>query len=223
MEDILQVDWDLTEDDLTNYQKKITEINDIRYVYYNSDNGELYSISNEYSEIDFPYVIVPVNEVKNILTSHDSIHDYKVIFSPDEKDFVLVKKDQEEEILETIHDVIFQIPFTVDTSIPLIYDTMNDLTFIQDYGDTCWKIYINSSLANSLKDKNLYFDKHYYIYVTAKNDPNILYKTMRVSMANIINEGYFIIPFDNIDYSELPISLYCKKIFVKYQYIKTKI
>jgi hypothetical protein len=223
MSELLQVEWDMTEGDLKEYQKSINQNSDVRYVFYNPETGLISSITNSYNNEIEPHVTVPFSQVKSILEGNDLYTNFKVVFSPDEKDFILIKKDEEEEVLTSINDIIFQIPFSVDTTVPLIYDTMNDLTFIQDYEDTCWKIYINGTLADSLKEKKIYFDRSYEIYITAKNDPNILIKTMIIPINELVDNYYYIIPFDNIDVDEVPISLYCRKLFTKYQYIKTKL
>lgn len=221
MDEVLRVEWDITEEQLLLSQ--IKKDDSFRYVFYNAEDGAVISVSNEINNFILPYVTVTYDDVKDILEGKEFQVNYKVVFSPDEKDFVLIKKDQEEELLETIHDVIFQVPYSVDTSNPIVYDTMNDLTFIQDYSDTCWKIYINGTLASSLKQKNIYFDKKYEIYVTAKNDPNILYKTIDLPLRDLIENFYYILPFDDIEYKETPISLYCKKLFTKYQHIKNRL
>jgi len=223
MSDILQVEWDLTDDDLKDYERTLNKNSDVRYVFYNPETGVISSITNSYNNESEPHVTVPFSQVKEILEGTDLHTNFKVVFSPDEKDFILIKKDEEEEILTSINEVIFQIPFNIDTANPLIYDSMNDLTFIQDYNDTCWKIYINGPLADVLKEKKIYFDKNYEIYVTAKNDPNILIKTIIIPINELVENYYYILPFDRIDVDEVPISLYCRKIFTKYQYIKTKL
>jgi hypothetical protein len=223
MSELLQVEWDITEEDLKEYQRSINQNSDVRYVFYNPETGLINKITNSYNNEIEPHVTVPFNQVKDILEGIESYTNYKVVFSPDEKDFILIKKDEEAEILTSINDIIFQIPFIIDTAVPLVYDTMNDLTFVQDYKDTCWKIYINGNLAKSLSEKKIYFDKKYEIYVTAKNDPNILVKTMTIPFNQLVENYYYIIPFDNIDVDEIPISLYCRKLFTKYQYIKTKL
>lgn len=223
MSDILQVEWDISEAELVHYKLNVNKNSDVRYVFYDPESGVIQAITNSYNNEITPHVTVPFSQVKDILEGKELYINYKVVFSPDEKDFILIKKDEEEEILTSINDIIFQIPFSVDTTVPLIYDSMNDLTFIQDYNDTCWKIYINGSLARSLSEKKIYFDRKYEIYVTAKNDPNILIKTMEIPINELIEHYHYILPFDNIDTNETPISLYCRKIFTKYQYIKTKL
>jgi hypothetical protein len=158
-----------------------------------------------------------------LLEGTDIIHNYKVIFSPDAKDYAFIRLDEQEEILQSVHDVIFQFPASIDTSVPLEYDPTNDITVIQDYSETCWKIYINGTLARSLRDRKLYFDQTYEIYLTEFNDPNVLYKTLKVPMTELINNFYCILPFDRVDEDEVRVSVYARKLFEKYQYIRTKI
>jgi len=220
---LLQVEWDITEEDLKSYSNKINQTDDFRFVFYEPDTGEIKGISNVANEQTLPSVTVTFSQVKSLLEGSDVINNYKVIFSPDAKDYTFIRLDEQEEILQSIHDVIFQFSPLIDTSIPLEYDPTNDITIIQDYAETCWKIYINGNLAQSLRNKKLYFDQTYEIYVTEFNDPNVLYKTLQVPMNELINNYYCILPFDQIDKDEVRVSLYARKIFEKYQYIRTKI
>lgn len=220
---LLQVQWDIKDEDIENYKLAINQVVDQRYVFYDPENGAVNGISNNSADNNLPYVTVNYSEVEKIFEGLESSKDYKVIFSPDEKDYILIKKEIEEEVLNSINDIIFQIPFRVDSSKPVIYDVSNDITIIQDYTDTCWKIYINTSLAKSLKAKNLYFDNSIQFYITSFNDPNILYRTLDVSLKHLVNDYYQILPFSKTDYNETRVSIFCRKLFSKYEYIRTKI
>lgn len=219
---MLQVEWDITEQDLDQFNKRYEYADMTRYVYYDPETGIIKYIAGSLV-YDLPYVSVEYDQVKGIIEGTDNLENYKIVFSPDDKDFVFIKKEDEEETLETIDEIIFKIPFITDTSYPLQHDPFNDITVIQDYTDTCWKIYINALLIKSLKSKHLYFDKEFHFYITAYNDPNILYKTMIIPMKELLENSYFIIPFDFLDYSETKISIFTRKIFTKYQHIKTKL
>jgi hypothetical protein len=219
---MLQVEWDITEEDLKSYDNKFKQ-DDFRFVFYEPETGEIKGISNMANDQTLPSVTVNFSQVKNLLEGTDVIHNYKVIFSPDAKDYTFIRLDEQEEILQSVHDVIFQFPYTVDTSVPLKYDPTNDITVVQDYAETCWKVFINGTLARSLRDRKLYFDQTYEIYLTEFNDPNVLYKTLRIPMTKLINNFYCILPFDRVDEDEVRVSVYARKLFEKYQYIRTKI
>jgi hypothetical protein len=220
---MLQVEWDITDEDLKIYEEKNKQVDELRYVFYEPDTGAIKGVSNSANDQSLPFVSVTFEQVKKLLEGNDVVHNYKVVFSPDAKDYVFIRLDEQGEILESIHDVIFQFSFVVDSSNPLIYDASNDITVIQDYANTCWRIYINGTLARSLRERKLYFDQVYEFYVTDFNDPNVLYKTLKVPMSELINNYFCILPFDKIDNDEVKISVYARKIFEKYQYIKTKI
>lgn len=222
MDQLLQVVWDIDEETLKQQEQK-TIVNNDQYVFYDSITGDLKGISNSSSELNLPYIILNIEELNQIINGTNPLHEYKVIFSPNEKEFVLIHVDEEEEGLRSISDVIYQYPFRVITGIPLEFDKNNDITVIQDYSDTCWKFYINEELARNLGNKKLYFDNIHELYVTALNDPNILYKTLKIPLKILITEYYYILPFDDIDYKETKISIYSRKLFNKYQYIKTKL
>jgi len=220
MEDILQVVWDVTEEDL---KKASAPPNNDQFVFYDPNTGDLKGFSNSNTELDLPFITLNIEEINQIIDGTRPIYEYKVIFSPNEKEFVLIHVNDEEDVLQSINDIIYQIPFKIDTSVPLEFDSANDITIVQDYIDTCWKIYINGDLANTLAKRKLYFDNIYELYVTALNDPNVLYKTMTVPLKELITNFYYIIPFDDLDYNEAKISIYSRRLFNKYQYIKNKL
>lgn len=219
---MLQVVWDITDEELEKFNSRNSVVEEFRHVYYDADTGIIKSISNG-QEGNMPFVLVHFDQVKDILEGKDFIENYKIIFSPDDKDFVFVRKEDEEEILQSINDVIFQIPSLVNTSYPVIHDPLNDITIIQDYTDTCWKVYINGGLAHSLQSKNLYFDKSFDFYITDYNDPNILHKTMSIPVKDLLENFYAVFPFDELEYKEQRISIFTRKLFTKYQHIKTKL
>jgi len=223
MEQVLNVVWDIDENALKEYEAKAKQIDNTQYIYYDPDNGNLKGISNQSNELNLPYITLNLEEINSIITGTKPIHEYKVVFSPDAKEFVLIHVEEEEDTLESINDIIYQYPFKIDTSIPLEFDINNDITIVQDYTDTCWKFYMHGDLARSLQKKKLYFDNVHELYVTALNDPNILYKTMRVPLKELVTNYFYILPFDDIDYNETKISIYSRKLFSRYQYIKNKL
>ena len=221
MDQLLQVVWDIDEETLKQQEQK--DVNNDQYIFYDPNTGDLKGISNSSSELNLPYIVLNTEELNKVINGTRPLHEYKVVFSPNEKEFVLILMDDEEEVLQSISDIIYQYPFRVDTSIPLEFDKTVDITVVQDYTDTCWKFYINSELASSLSKRKLYFDNTHELYITALNDPNILYKTLRIPLKELITNYHYIIPFDDLDYNETKISIYSRKLFNKYQYIKTKL
>lgn len=222
MSDVLTVVWDIDEKELIEYKNKTSTPIIDQFIFYDTD-GNIKAISNQNNELDLPYISLSIDEINSILDGKHPMHEYKVVFSPNEKEFVLIHIDEEEDVLQSIHEVIYQYPFKIDTSIPLIFDPTNDITVIQDYTDTCWKFYINNDLAYKLGKRKLYFDNVHELYVTSFNDPNILLKTMKIPLKELITNFHYILPFDDIDYNETKISIYSRKLFSKYQYIKTKL
>jgi hypothetical protein len=222
MEQIIQVVWDIDENTLKEYEEKVSQ-KKLIHVFYDPEHGNIKVISGESNESTLPYISLSQDEINTIIDGTKPMHEYKVVFSPDEKDFILIHVDEEEEVLQSIHDVIYQYPFKIDTSKPLEIDPTNDITVIQDYNDSCWKFYINGNLASKLSKKKMYFDNIHELYVTEANDPNILYKIMRLPLKDLITNFYYIIPFDDIDYNEVKISIFSRKLFSKYQYIKNKL
>jgi len=174
---MLKVEWDITDEELERFNSRNNHINNMRHVHYDPNTGIIQSITSEVDN-NLPFVLVEFDNVKDILEGKDFVENYKIAFSPDEKDFVFIKKDEQEELLESINDVIFQIPVHFETSYPVIYDSLNDLTIVQDLHDTCWKFYINGGLGNALKTKILYNVRSFDFYFTDYNDRNILHMTL---------------------------------------------
>jgi hypothetical protein len=223
MEELLKVEWDIDEQVLKDYEQKISTVSSEIFVFYESYDGTIKGISNQIEELDLPYISLSIDDVNKTIDGTRPIYEYKVVFSPDEKEFILIHIEEDVEFLSSVNEVIYQYPMIIDTSVPLDFDLTNDITVVQDFNDTCWKFYINGTLAYSLRNRNLHFEDIIEIYVTALNDPNILYKTLRIPLKTFVENYFYVLPFDHIDYSKDKISLYSRKVFSKYQFIRTKL
>ena len=75
-------------------------------------------------------------------------------------------------------------------------------------------------LSDELRIRLEYADnlsKKMILYVTAENDPNILYKTIDISILYLIDNIFKIIDFD--DYDGTPCNIFTRKIFENYKHL----
>ena len=87
-----------------------------------------------------------------------------------------------------VNDLIYELPTR---------KTRNaDLTITQNTKDTCWKISIGGNVKSNLLSQKLSLNNKLSFSVTRKDDPNILYKTLKFDFTEFQDGKYLIIPFD---------------------------
>jgi len=183
---------------------------EVMYVYFNKDTGNITSVSNEVTE-DSSYVTVPLADVMSILEGKEPASNYIVQYNPKTK--VLEFVSRFEYVLDSysVNDFIFELPVT-ETQDP-------DITLIQDIPNTCWKVQIGKELKSNLRSKGVSLNASMMFSVTAKDDPNILYKTLFVDFGKMVNDSYYVIPFSMpFETTDESLSVYTSRRFDTYQY-----
>lgn len=190
--------------DLLNFLSAVqNEINKKSYSYvcFDSDTGKIEKITNSIENETLKYIKILTLNIDDIFTGKKRIDDYKVVYDLQKDSYELIFLD-DEIIVPYIGDKIYQIPKVSETK---IYST--DLTVRQDIQQKHWHFFISNS-AKQMADR-LFFS------ITAKNDPNILYRTIVV---NTINKDECIsFPFlYEIESDPKKLSVYTNKILKKY-------
>lgn len=182
----------------------------LMYVGFNKDNGDIISIGNEVPE-EVSYVTVPVSNVLTVLNGLEPMRNYVVQFNPKTKSLEFVSRFEYVHDIYSVNELIYQIPEQ------MIEDP--DVLLIQDIPNTCWKIQIGKEFKKNLKSKGASLNANIMFSITEKNDPNILYKTLFVDFAKAVNDNYYIIPFSMpFETVDTPISVYTSKRFDTYQF-----
>ena len=99
-------------------------------------------------------------------------------------------------------------------------DRKFDITITKNVKDTCWKFTIGGDLEmNILAQKISLTNSSISFSITKKDDPNILYKTLRFSFDKLINGKYLVLPFsEKFEFDNEPVSVYTIKKFDSYKY-----
>tara|TARA_B110000503_G_scaffold129783_1_gene202377 strand:- start:10193 stop:10765 length:573 start_codon:yes stop_codon:yes gene_type:complete len=182
----------------------------MQYVRFDKDTGRITSISGAKDET-LSYIEVPLEDVMTMKMGIEPFSNYKVDYNPRTKTLELVSKA--EYVLDgySVSDFIYEMP---DTEIK---DA--DITVIQDIPNTCWKIAVGKTLRRNIREKGINLNTSMMFSVTAKGDPNVLYKTLFAHTAQTVNDNYCIIPFSMpFETTNEPISVYTSRKFDTYQF-----
>lgn len=167
------------------------------YVYYDPSNGKVLHIRN-YPESDvYPFVELESEELDD---ESRKLTDFQIVFNGGvpsliKKIDIAIKFDVNLDIYK-----IEKINQEADLNIDLIIEQDNiNRRFI-------------FVLSNNLFVESLSDDRELIFYVTAENDPNILYQTIRFPVRKLIKTRKLRIFFDGYENKE-PCNIYTKKIF----------
>lgn len=207
-EQYYEVQWDITEEDISKHEEKILMwLNKDVKIFFNEIDGSVVDISyNEDLSALYPFIKVLVNNVRNLLENRN-FKDYKVLYSVESKQYVLVHSPDKKILIDT--QKIFEIPF-VDR-----LDEDVDFTVIQHAGQDEWIFKLHPTLIQSL---NIDYFLNSFIEIYVNKGENLI-KTIRVPYRNLIELGSHGEPFSDLDRNKFDLQLYVKKQFVSYQHI----
>jgi hypothetical protein len=194
--------------DLLDFIKKINQqISEehYSYVYFDNSSGKIEKILNKKEESDISVLKILSKEIEHIILGKQRIEDFRVIFDNKKRCLELVHLDLKSD-KEDINQKIFQVD-RVNRSQIQSYD----LTIRQNNKDQCWNFFINDNLKLlELNNNNMFFS------ITAKNDPNILYRTIVFNTSDLFSECVSV-PYKFESESDIEnISVYTNRIFEKY-------
>lgn len=185
------------------------------YVEFNSENGELISVRSSKPDGSNSFIEVPYEKIKALKEGTEKFNQYIVEYNGKTKSLELKYKNEIEFNDLSVTEFIYQLPTTN------IEDA--DISVIQDIDNTCWKILIGKQFKKSLRDKGISLNSTLYFSVTAKNDPNVLYKLLSCNFAQSVKQNYFVIPFSEEFESKLTdISIYTVRLFDTYCFKRIK-
>jgi hypothetical protein len=174
------------------------------YVYFDIETSKIEKISNKNDEVEnLKYIKVLTENIDDIFTGKKRIEDYRVFYNLQKDSYELTFLD-DEIIIPQISDKIYQI---IKVSKSQIYSF--DVTIRQNVPDKMWDIFLNEKIKHITK--KLFFS------ITAKNDPNILYRTILIDtdIEGICTSVPFMFEQEN---DTTNISVYTNKILKNYAY-----
>jgi len=180
------------------------------YAIFNKDTGDVLSVTNEVSDTD-SYIPVAVSQVKSILDGKEPIRNYMVQYNTKTKTLDFVSRFEHVFDAVDVNEFIYEMP-EEELEDP-------DILLIQDIPNTCWKIKVGDNLKKNIRAKGVSLNANILFSITAKSDPNILYRTFFVDFGKTVNDNYFIVPFAMpFEETNEVVSAYTSKRFDTYQY-----
>tara|TARA_B110000503_G_scaffold142949_1_gene241779 strand:- start:9500 stop:10084 length:585 start_codon:yes stop_codon:yes gene_type:complete len=189
------------------------EIEQHFYLNFKELTGEIWKITNEL-DISTPYIEVDKTTMVEFAEEHKKMRDYIVVPSSDKTAKYEIKfkhKDLSE--------------FDVDSSIHQLSkvvaaENSSAFSIIQNIKNGTWTISLTEELRELLTSTLYYKDKNQVIYITKKNDPNILLDTLDIMLYNVLYTDYYVMPgVNSVVAKNKDVSLYCGKVFENYYHI----
>lgn len=182
------------------------------YVHYNRTTNRLKSIRNYLDESDeYPYIQFNQNDF-----DFDSPNFNLSNFMIDPKDKKIKKIENETLSITRIDSVIYEIPKIISDKRLTYADHPFDLLVEQNNPLQEFRIKLSKILRDKFVSQNLLSDEM-SIYVTATNDPNILYKTLKFFFSDLVVNEYYTIPFE--DFKGSNSNIYVLKFFENYLHV----
>lgn len=187
----------------------ITVVNE-RYAVFDPITGELLSLPNV-KPTEGSYISIADDEVKGIIEGKESMNFYYVHYVKRTKTYELRQRTNHDIDSYFVDDLIHELPSEAENP---------DITVTKNVKDTCWKFTVGGDLEmNILAQKISLTNSAISFSCTKKNDPNILYKTLKFSFDKLIDGKYFVLPFsEKFEFDNEPISVYTIKKFDSYKY-----
>jgi len=180
------------------------------FFYYDSITLDIIYIKSHFEEDDkYHYIELLQSEVVDIAVP--SVNDFSIVEVDGKKQVVQKQKTIK---IDTIEDIIYQIPKTdADPTIKISQaNYIFDLLIEQDNSKKEFRIRLSSAIKDQYDRKSLNQDMSFY--VTAENDPNILYKTLKVHINELLKNHYYTIPYN--DFEDTYCNIFSRRYFQQY-------
>lgn len=181
------------------------------YVYYEPSTGEIIHFRNCLENDSYPYIEILESELDIPPLEFES-RNYFV--SQKNKKLELVKKNDAAETQFNIDNVVYQIPKVIAKARNQLKKNPYDLLIEQNNKDRVFRLKFSSEMKKMYYDRENLLQLKLHIYVTAEDDPNILYQILEFKMYDLITNAYYTIPFE--DFNGEKCNLFSKKYFHLY-------
>jgi hypothetical protein len=185
------------------------------YVYFEPEAGKIFKVGRKDETItDLSWINVTTDEVSLIMSGQKNVDEYKVTYDTVQKSYVLTERLAT--VNNYVYNVLYEMPVEI-TDTEKYYDV--DLTVSQNLKETCWKIKISPKIRKVFLNDGAYLNKNIILSVTAKHDPNILYKLLKVDFSSVVMDGYVVLPFsESFEFTKSEVSIFTSKVFNSYVY-----
>jgi hypothetical protein len=189
---------------------KVPHIDNTYRVYFDIETGSIHAITNEpLDENSYSYIEVTYESVETLLNGKELFSNYAVEYDLKLKLYELKQKTLEKTVID-INELIYKLEKTEDA----------DIQLVQDIKNTCWKFLISKEFrASVLPNKGAVSKIVLSFSVTEENNPNILYRTLKFPLEQLVRDHYVVLDFkDQYEIDGLPVSVYTIKRFNSYSF-----
>lgn len=159
------------------------------YIYYDEWTGEIINITNKYKASTNPHLLTEDNTAAELLMGH--LDPKKFIISETPNGTVLIEKSAQLRLKaeEDKLSKVSEIPLTVNREINIIKYVNSFMLEVNISNDAVWKLTGRRSNRKFSKKENIN-NSVIYFYITEKNNPLRLIKTIKIDPIDLINKGY---------------------------------
>lgn len=184
------------------------------YINFKEATGEIWKVTNEL-DVSTPYIEVDRQTMKDFAEQHKKMSDYVVVPSSDENLKYEIKFKHRDLLEFDVDKSVHHLPKVV------AYDTNNAFVIRQNLKEGIWTIQLTEKLRSLLTSTLYYKDKNQIVYVTQKDNPNVLLDTLDIKMYNVLYADSYQLESQNVMVAQNPdVSLYCGKVFDNYFHIQ---
>jgi hypothetical protein len=182
------------------------------YLNFYEDSGRLWKSTNVLDE-STPYIEVDRDLVVEFNNGEKDLNDYVVVPSTKigqtyELRF-LYKEIDGYDVERSIHQISKEKELSV-----------NSVIIKQNINKGTWSVQLTDQLHQTLNSTSYYKTRSHDLYVTYKDDPNILLDTLKIQFGKVLKTGSYVIENSNKTVAQNPnVSVYCAKIFDNYSHI----
>lgn len=185
--------------------------NTVMWVIFEKDTGKVLGVSPKNEEKNS--IPVDLEDVKGILDGTESKKSYRVEYNPKIKELELQNLHLQSFDGASVDDFIYEVPEGASED--------SDIAIEQNIPETCWKVKIGKQLKRNLRRQGIRLNSVLNFSITAKHDPNILYKTLSVDFSRILNDNYVVLDFDmQFEREKTPVSVFTSRRFDTYSFTR---
>lgn len=180
------------------------------YVYYEPSTGEIIHLRNYVEEDSHPFITISESDLDGPI---DNFKTDGYLVLEKKKKMKLVKIDT---VINqsNIDDLIYQLPkITIEDRFQ-IKNHHYDIAVEQNNKDRVFRLKLSAETKENFYPQLLLRQLTLNIYVTAENDPHILYKTLEFKLQDLLDHQFYTINFDDFDGESC--NLFAKKYFQTY-------
>lgn len=181
------------------------------YVHYEPSTGEIIYFRNYIEQESYPFITVTEADIGTSVIDFDSTR-FLVIAQNNKP--CLVKKIDSISDQYNINDLVYQIPKIVLKNRNQIKKCSYDIVIEQNNKDGVFRLKLDKETKEFFLFQKELHQLSLDIYVTAENDPNILYQTLEFKMYDLVSNEYYTLNFDKFFGNTC--NLYSKKYFQNY-------